>query len=114
MIENTINVGNIITLIAGAIIWLITIALAWAKFGTRLEMLELRLSMLGDTVKNIGTILEKFSTNEKDVALIKQQIAALESDFATINRTVEGLRRGEGYIQLRARTTVDGEYAGGN
>ena len=110
MIENSINIGNIITLIAGAIIWIVTIAVAWAKFGNRLEMLELKLSLLSETVKKIGDILEKFSTNEKDVMLLKAEMAAVQTDFSTLNKTVEGLRRGDGYIQQRGRRTVDGEY----
>lgn len=108
--DATISAGNIITILFGVVIWIITLAVAWTKFGGRMDILEFRVKLVEDTLERIALVLEKFTTNEKEVALLKQEVAALQVDFSTLHMTVEGLRKGEGYIQNPRRANLDGEY----
>jgi hypothetical protein len=108
--DPSINAGNLITILFGAIIWVVTLAVAWTKFGGRMDMLELRVELVEKTLERIAAVLEKFSTNEKEFALLKQEVSALQMDYSTLHSTVEGLRRGEGFIQNPRRGNVDGEY----
>ncbi len=108
--DPSINAGNLITILFGAIIWVVTLAVAWTKFGGRMDMLEFRVKMVEDALQKIALVLEKFSTCEKDIALIKQEVSALQVDYSTLHATVEGLRKGEGWIQAPRRANVDGEY----
>lgn len=109
--DATISAGNLITILFGAIVWVITLAVAWTKFGGRMDMLEFRVKLVEDALERIAIILEKFSTNEKEVALLKQEVSALQVDYSTLHSTVEGLRKGEGFIQTPRRGNVDGEYS---
>ena len=111
MLDTTINLGSVLTMVFGLVVWMITIAVAWTKFGSRMDMLEFRVKLMEDTLAAIKQVLEKFNTNEKDTALLKVEVAALHVDFAELNKTVEGLRRGEGFIQAGRRANVDGEYS---
>lgn len=108
--DPSINAGNLITIVFGAIVWVVTLAVAWTKFGGRMDMLEFRVKMVEDALDKIAQVLEKFSANEKDMALLKQEVAALRVDYTTLHSTVEGLRKGEGFIQSPRRSNVDGEY----
>jgi hypothetical protein len=109
--DATISAGNLITIVFGAIIWIVTIAIAWSKFGGRMDMLEFRIELMETTLKQIATVLQKFNTSETDIVLLKKEVASLQEDYSALNTTVEGLRRGEGFIQSRRRGNVDGEYA---
>lgn len=108
--DPTINAGNIITILFGVVIWAVTLAVAWTKFGGRMDMLEFRVGLVETALEKIADVLEKFSTNERDVALLKQEVSALQVDYSTLHSTVEGLRKGEGYIQQPRRGNIDGEY----
>lgn len=108
--EPTISAGNLITISFGTIIWIITLAVAWTKFGGRMDMLEFRVKLVEDTLEKIATVLEKFTANEKEMALLKQEVAALQVEYSTLHSTVEGLRRGEGFIQGPRRGNIDGEH----
>ena len=108
--DPSINAGNLITIVFGAIVWVVTLAVAWTKFGGRMDMLEFRVKMVEDALQKIAQVLDKFSANEKDMALLKQEVSALQVDYATLYATVEGLRKGEGFIQSPRRGNVDGEY----
>ena len=66
----SINAGNLITILFGAIIWVVTLAVAWTKFGGRMDMLEFRVELVEKTLERIAEVLEKFSVNEKEVALL--------------------------------------------
>lgn len=107
--DGTINLGNILTMIFGAIVWSITLALAWSKLGGRITMLEFRTNLIEKALEQIADVLKKFTANEKEVALLKQQIAALELQHAALLSVVEGMRRGEGFVNQR-RVALDGEY----
>lgn len=107
--DGTINLGNIITMVFGAIVWAITLTLAWTKLGGRISMLEFKADLVDKALEKIAEILTKFTTNEKEVALLRQQVNSLELQHAALFTIVEGLRRGEGYIHERRRG-VDGEY----
>ena len=107
--DGTINLGNILTMIFGAIVWTITLALAWSKLGGRITMLEFKADLVDKALINIAKVLEKFTTNEIEVRLLRQQVNALELQHAALFNLVEGLRRGEGYVNER-RGNVEGEY----
>lgn len=109
--DATISAGNLITILFGTIIWVITLAVAWTKFGGRMDMLEFRVKLVEDTLAKIAAVLEKFTTNEKEVALLKQEVVALQENYSSLHSTVEGLRKGEGFIQAPRRANVDGEYS---
>jgi pyruvate/2-oxoglutarate dehydrogenase complex dihydrolipoamide dehydrogenase (E3) component len=110
-VNTTIDMGSILTMVFGAVVWAITIAIAWTKFGSRMDMLEFRIKLLEDAVLSIKAVLEKFSANEKAVALLQVEVTALHADYTELLKTVEGLRRGEGFIQAHRRANVDGEYS---
>ena len=109
--DATISAGNLITILFGAIIWVITLAVAWTKFGGRMDILEFRIDLVEKTLIRIADVLEKFNLNEREVALLKQEVSALQVDYSVLHATVEGLRKGEGFIQAPRRTNVDGEYS---
>lgn len=108
--DTSISAGNLITILIGVVVWVITLTVAWTKFGGRMDMIEFRVLRVEETLERIATVLEKFSNSEKDMALMKRDVSALQLDFATLNATVEGLRKGEGFIQAPRRANVDGEY----
>lgn len=108
--DATISAGNLITIVFGAVVWAITLAVAWTKFGGRMDMLEFRVELVEKTLVRIAEVLEKFNVNEREVALMKQEVSALQVDYSTLHATVEGLRRGEGFIQAPRRANIDGEY----
>lgn len=110
-VNTTIDMGSILTMVFGTVVWAITIAIAWTKFGSRMDMLEFRVKLVEDTLLSIKVILEKFSSSEKAVALLQVEVAGLHADVAALLVTIEGLRRGEGYIQSPRRGNVDGEYS---
>lgn len=109
--DATISAGNLITIVFGVVIWAITLAVAWTKFGGRMDLLEFRVELVEKTLTRIADVLEKFNVNEREVALLKQDMSALQGDYSTLHATVEGLRRGEGFIQAPRRSNVDGEYS---
>lgn len=109
--DSTISAGNLITIVSGALLWAITLAVAWTKFGGRMDMLEFRVELVEKTLVRIADVLEKFNVNEREVALLKQEVSALQLDYSTLHATVEGLRKGEGFIQAPRRGNVDGEYS---
>jgi hypothetical protein len=109
--DATISAGNLLTIVFGGIVWAITLAIAWTKFGGRMDMLEFRVDLVEKTLSRIADVLEKFNVNERDVALMKQEVAGLQLDYSTLHSTVEGLRKGEGFIQAPRRSNVDGEYS---
>lgn len=110
MIDTTINVWNILMVFFGAVVWIVTIAIAWTKFGGRMDMLEFRINLMEDTLVKISLVLDKFTSNEKDVILLKSEVVALQADYAVLNTTVEELRRGKGWIQSGRYVGVDAEY----
>jgi hypothetical protein len=109
--DASISAGNLLTILFGAIVWVITLSVAWTKFGGRMDMLEFRVELVEKTLGRIADVLEKFTMNEREVALMKQEVSALQVDYSTLHATVEGLRKGEGYIQTPRRANVDGEYS---
>lgn len=104
--DPTINAGNLIV-VALALIGLIA---GWYKFGGRLDMLEYRVKSIEDTLKIIATAIEKQNANEKQLALVGAEVAALQGNFAVLSKEVSDLRRGEGFIQSPRRGNIDGEY----
>jgi pyruvate/2-oxoglutarate dehydrogenase complex dihydrolipoamide dehydrogenase (E3) component len=108
--DQTINLGNILTIVFGAIVWAVTIAIAWTRFGGRMDMLEFRIKLMEDTLKVIAAVLEKFTTNEKEVLLMKTQISALETNYSILHKTLEDLRRGKGFINDEPRRGLSEEY----
>lgn len=104
--DPTINAGNVIVL-ALAVLGFIG---AWYKFGGRIDMLEYKVGAVETTLQAIGKTLEKIAETDKKIALIDQRQLELERSQATTLGIVEGLRKGEGYIQAR-RANVDGEYS---
>lgn len=109
-VETTISIGNLITIASMVALWLITLAVAWTKFGGRMDMLEFRIKLMEDTLVRVAQVLEKFTASEKELLLLKTEVTALQADYTTLNVTVEELRRGKGWIQSGRYYGVDGEY----
>lgn len=109
-VDPTISIGNLITIFAMVVIWIITLTVAWTKFGGRMDMLEFRVKLMEDTLTKVALVLDKFTANEKEVLLLKTEVAALQADYSVLNITVEELRRGKGWIQNGRYIGVDGEY----
>lgn len=99
-----------LTTIIGVIVWLVTLAIAWTKFGGRIDMLELRVTNIEKAVEKIAITLETFQNNQKLLILMEQSIATMQKQHQTLHDTVEELRRGQGWISGARRTSVDGEY----
>lgn len=99
-----------LTTIAGVVIWAVTLALAWAKFGGRMDVFDVRLQNVENTLRTLAVILEKFAGNEKDIALLQQEIATIAQQFTTLHSTVERMRVGEGFIRGPRRGNIEGEY----
>lgn len=99
-----------LTTIIGVIIWLVTLAIAWTKFGGRIDMLELRVGNIEKAMEKIADTLAMFHNNEKLLILMEQQMATIQKQHASLNDTVEALRRGDGWITKPRRDDVNGEY----
>lgn len=103
----TINLTTII----GVIVWLVTLAVAWTKFGGRMDMLELRVSNVEKALDKIATAIGLFGSNEKSLIVMQEQITTIQRDLSTLHETVERLRVGEGFIAGPRRGNVQGEYS---
>ena len=103
--DPTINAGNVIVL-GLAILGFIG---AWYKFGGRIDMLEYKVVAVEKTLQVISDTLKAIAETEKKMAVMDERQLALEKIQAATVDTVERLRRGEGYIQMR-RANMDGEY----
>lgn len=101
----TINLTTII----GVVVWLVTLGIAWAKFGGRMDILELRVSSVEKTLDKIADVLVTFQTNEKTLVVIEEQITNLQRQQTLLHDTVEQLRKGDGWITGR-RSGIEGEY----
>jgi hypothetical protein len=106
----SINLGNIVTIISGAIIWFITIAVAWTKFGGRMDLLELRMDNVEKAMIKIADTMALLNKNETELLLLKQEVAAMQQNITTLHSTVELLRRGDGFITGPRRGNILGEY----
>jgi hypothetical protein len=106
--DPTINIGNIVTIVIGVV----TLSVAWVKLGGRLDMLEYRTTAIEKAIETMVELMKNTTENEKNLALLRQEMATTLTQHATLAATVEGLRRGEGWITAR-RGTVEGEYASG-
>lgn len=102
----TINLTTII----GVAVWIITMAIAWTKFGGRMDLLELRVSHVESAMEKIATALEMLAGSEKSLVLIHEQISTLQRDLSTLHATVEQMRVGEGFISGPRRGNMQGEY----
>lgn len=100
-----------LTTIIGVVVWIVTIAVAWSKFSARIDMIEYRVGELEKAMIKIAATLELLAKNDKDLALLKQQLVTLETNYTTLNTRVEGLSRGEGFVQSGRRGNVDGQYS---
>lgn len=103
--DTTINLGSVITL------GLATIAViaGWYKFGGRIDMLEYKVETVEKTLQTISDTLKKIAETDKKIAVMDERQLALEKNHAATASAVEGLRRGEGFIQAR-RANLDGEF----
>lgn len=106
----TVSAGSVITIFSGIVVWTITLAIAWTKFGGRMDILEFRTDRVETAMNKIAEALGVLSSNDKEVSLLKQQIIAQETQLAALHLTVEQLRRGEGYITGPRRGNLIGEY----
>lgn len=100
-----------LTTIIGVVVWIVTIAVAWSKFSSRIDMIEYRVGELEKAMIKIAATLELLSKNNTDLALVKQQVVTLETNYTNLNARVDGLSRGEGFVQSGRRGNVDGEYS---
>lgn len=99
-----------LTTIIGIAVWLVTLAVAWTKFGGRIDMIELRVKNVEDAIRTIAETLAMFNKNETQLALIQQTLATLQKDHVMLHETVELLRRGEGFITGPRRGNIEGAY----
>lgn len=104
--DSSINAGHVITIVFGCIAFI----MAWGKFSARLDMLELRVKTVEQALDKVATALLQIGQNDKQLAVLQSEQAAMSSLVAVLQEQIEGLRRGEGYIQAR-RGNVDGEYS---
>jgi uncharacterized coiled-coil protein SlyX len=104
--DPSINAGNAITILLAVI----AIIAGWYKFGGRIDMLEYKVGTVETTLKAISNTLEKIAETEKKMAVMDERQLTLEKSHASTLDALEGLRRGEGYIQSR-RSNIDGEYS---
>jgi len=65
---------------------------------------------LKSEVSGIQKELKKLSDVITEQAVQTTRIDNLNTQVSSIERRVEDLRRGNGYVQARGRSTVDGEY----
>jgi len=100
-----------LTTILGIIVWLVTLAIAWSKFGGRIDMLEFRVTNIEKAVEKIATTLVLLQSNEKQIIVMSEHVASIQKEFATLHATVEQLRRGEGYVTGPRRGNIEGEYS---
>lgn len=112
--DASISLGNLITILFGGLVWVVTLAVAWSKFGGRIDLLDLRVELIEKAVGVISASLATLAENKTTLALLNQEITAMEVQVSTLHSTVEGLRRGEGFIQSPRRGGVDGEYSRGS
>lgn len=106
VIDTSVNLTTIIAIL----VWVATIAIAWSKFGGRIDILELRVSHMEKTLEAIAKTLELFQSNEKQLIAIQLQLSAVQSSHEVLNKTVEELRRGDGWIVNPGRESLNGEY----
>lgn len=104
--DPTINAGNVITVGLA----LIAVIAGWYKFGGRLDMLEFRVKAIEDTLKLLGDTLKTIAETDKEMAVMNRRQLTVEEDLIEVKKDVSGLKRGEGYIQVR-RANLDGEYS---
>lgn len=104
--DPTINAGNILT-IALAIIAIIA---GWYKFGGRIDMLEYRVKAIEETLRILSDTLKTIAETEKEMAVMNRRQLTIEDSVLVLQKRVEGLARGEGYIQAR-RANLDGEFS---
>lgn len=100
-----------LTTIIGIVVWIVTLAIAWSKFGNRIDMLELRVQNVEKAIASIAETLASFNKNETQLALMQQSITAIQAQQATLHETVELMRRGEGFITGPRRGNLQGEYS---
>lgn len=109
MFDPTVSAGNLLTIGMGVIVWGITLTVAWTKIGGRLDMLDFRMGLMEKALNDIAEILKRFQASETDIVLLKKELVALQVDYSELNKTVEDLRRGNGWIS-NPRQSISGEY----
>lgn len=103
--DPTITYGAVLmtlTLLGGSISTVITITIVFTKLGGRLDLLAHRVYGVEQKVEGISTIPTR-------VAVLEANQASQSEMLAVTQRTLEGLRKGEGWIK-HPRDRVDGEY----
>lgn len=100
-----------LTTILGVLVWMITLAIAWTKFGNRIDLLELRVQNVETAIASIAKTLESLNDNKTQLALIQQTLASVQKDHSTLHETVELMRRGEGFITGPRRGNIEGEWS---
>lgn len=106
--DPTIGLGSIITFAT----LVATIIGAWYKFGGRLDLIEFRVKSIEETLKILSEVIKSIADTEKKNAVMDERQLTMEKQITVMQADVQGLKRGEGYIQIR-RATVDGEYKAG-
>lgn len=100
-----------VQLAVGVIVWVITITVAWTKFGGRIDMLELRITNVERAIESIATTLAALTKNETSMALMQQSLTSMQKELSTLHETVELMRRGEGFITGPRRGNIEGEWS---
>lgn len=108
--DPTISAGNVITIGFGVI----ALILAWAKMGTRIDMLDLKVANLEKAVLLVSQAIDKFQGNETELKLLRVEFVAIQKSHSTLHDTVESLRKGEGFIVGPRRGNIEGEWPQGS
>jgi predicted PurR-regulated permease PerM len=108
--DPTINIVSLLTLLIGGVVWLITIVIAWTKIDRRIDKIDFRVDLVEKTLEKISNTLDLMTKNNTQIALMAQELTALHLSHTTLNKTVEDLRRGTGWI-TSSRDSITGEYS---
>lgn len=104
--EQTIRLGDILTFL-GALFVGAGLLIRWGGGGQKLID---SLMQTKEELKQVREELEKLAEVITLQAVQTNQISNLTSQVTMIQRSIEDLRRGNGWIRTIPRTSVDGEY----
>lgn len=105
--DMSINFGHMLTIGFG----IVAFVMAWGKFSSRLDLIELRVATMEKALDKIATALLQLSVNDKNLAILSSEQASMATQLSVMQQQIEGLRRGEGFIQSPRRGNIDGEYS---
>lgn len=67
------------------------------------ENLKIQMEKMGEELEKLAEVITKMAVQETEIRNLREQLTMLQ-------RTVEGLRRGDGFIRSSGRGGVNGEF----